>query len=122
MWLVSCKDGALADYLVCLTFMKRPFVSEAFVVYSHSRRSLQLCLVLDPDEEIDIQSWFPSFTVHYFDDDDTSLDQPLTIDACMLMSMSSSELVHTKNLSSMRSRLCKRLGLTIRDTCTVLEE
>jgi len=47
--------------------------------------------------------------VKRFDDDAVALDQPLTIDGCMLMGMSTCDLVHTKNLKNTRSRLCRRL-------------
>ena len=59
--------------------------------------------------ELDVASWFPMYTVKRFDDDAVALDQPLTIDGCMLMGMSTCDLVHTKNLKNTRSRLCRRL-------------
>ena len=76
----------------------------SFVVYDHKQGYLQLCCLIDEDEEVNNAShWFPNYTVQEFDDDIAELDQPLSIEGCMLISMSNSDLIHTKNLKNTRS-------------------
>ena len=96
-------------------------MTEAFVAYIHGRNLIQLCCLIHRDEEVKLRTWFPSYTVDEFDDNPTELDQPLTLEGCMLISLSSCDLVHTKNLKNTRSRLCDRLGLIIPAMSTVLE-
>jgi hypothetical protein len=120
MWIVSGAAATLSDYVVMVAFMSRSFVDEAFIIYGQGGGLLQACLIMN--EEVDVASWFPTYTATHFDDGDSALDQPLNIEACLLMGMSSSDLVHTKNLANTRSRLCKRLGLTMADTSVVIEE
>ena len=56
------------------------------------------CLI-DEDEEVNNPShWFPNYTIQEFDDDIAELDQTLSIEGCMLISMSNSDLIRTKNL------------------------
>ena len=66
-------------------------------------------------EEVNVKPWFPYFTVQEFDDefdaDTAALDQPLSMEVCMLICLPSCDLMHTKNLKNTRSRLCDRLGL-----------
>ena len=122
MWVVTSLCATLSDYTTMVEFMRREFVTEAFVVYDHRRSHLQLCCLIDEDEEVNNAShWFPHYTVHEFDDDIVELDQPLSIEGCMLISMSNSDLIHTKNLKNTRSHLCERLGLSIPATSTVLD-
>ena len=122
MWVVTSLCATLSDYTTMVEFMRREFVTEAFVVYDHKQSHLQLCCLIDEDEEVNNAShWFPNYTVQEFDDDIVELDQPLSMEGCMLISMSNSDLIHTKNLKNTRSRLCERLGLTVPAIATVLE-
>ena len=122
MWVVTSLCATLSDYTTMVEFMWWEFVTEACVVYDHRRSYLQLYCLIDEDEEVNNAShWFPHYTLQEFDDDIVELDQPLSIEGCMLISISSSDLIHTKNLKNTRSRLCERLGLTIPAIATVLD-
>lgn len=120
MWIVNSSQAALADYIVMLNYMKEEFVDEAFVSYNHTHGLMQLCLLVHEDEEIDIKHWFPMHAVAHYEDK-IELDQPLTIEACMLMGLTNSDLVHTKNLENTRSRLCRVLGIAVSATSVVVE-
>ena len=120
MWVVSRRDATLSDYLAMVVFMSEEFVSEAFVIYSHAQTMIQLCFQAIGDDELDVASWFPTYNVvnyNYF-----KLDQPLTIEGCMLMGMTMCDLVHTKNLSNTRGRLGRQLGLTMTETSVLVEK
>ena len=103
-------------------FLQREFVTEGFITFSSPRlESLQLCFVIDNDEEVNIKSWFPNYPVDYFDNDNTQLDQPVALESCMLIAMSTSDLIHTKNLKNTRSHLSSRLGIDVESSSAVLE-
>jgi hypothetical protein len=120
MWLVTAPKGNLSDYLVFVAFLARPFIREGFISFGDGL--LQLCVIIDEDEEVDLSGWFPGFTANQFNDTVPELDQPIGIHACLLVALTSSGMIHTKNLKNTRSRLAGRLGLTIADTDTVIEE
>ncbi|CAB9500263.1 expressed unknown protein [Seminavis robusta] len=121
MFLVTSLCATLADYATMVEFMKREFVTEAFVAYHHRHRYLQFCCLIHEDEEVNVRSWFPNYTVQEFDDDNIELDQPVTIQSCMLISMSNCDLIQTKNLKNTRLRICERLGLSIPAASTIVE-
>ena len=123
MWVVTGLCATLSDYITMVEFMRREFVTEAFVVYDHKQSHLQLCCLINKDEEVNSAShWFPNnYIIQEFDDDIAELDQPLSIESCMLISITNSDLIHTKNLKNTRSRLCERLGLTIPAIATILD-
>ena len=121
MWVVSVENATLSDYMAMMDFMQREFVTEAFTVFSQSSKRMQMCSLIHEDEEVDVKSWFSKYVVDYFDDRAAELDQPLTIEACMLLSMSEADLIHTKNLRNTRSRLCDRLGITLPALSVVVE-
>jgi hypothetical protein len=122
MYLISAPKGNLSDYLVMVSFLARSWVAEGFISFDGAGKLLQLCVIIDENEEVDVGGWFPTYTVNQFDDNVAALDQPIGIHACMLMALSSSDLIHTKNLKNTRSRLTRRLNLSIADTDTVVED
>ena len=123
MWVVTGLCATLSDYITMVEFMQREFVTEAFVVYDHKRGYLQLCCLINEDEEVNSAShWFPNnYNIQEFDDDIAELDQPLSIESCMLISIANSDLIHTKNLKNTRSCLCECLGLTIPAAARVID-
>lgn len=122
MWMVSVQSATLSDYLVLVAFMGNDFVNEAFIVYNHSQRIMQMCALIHDDEEVDVKTWFPLYAVNHCDDWSSTLDQPLAVDGLMMMGMAECDLVQCKNLENTRNRLCTRLGLTVAATSVVVEE
>jgi hypothetical protein len=120
MYLISAPKGNLSDYLVMVSFLARSWVAEGFISFGDGL--IQLCVIIDEDEEIDVGGWFPTYVTNRFDDTVPGLDQPIGIHACMMLAMSSCDIIHSKNLKNTRSRLAKRLNLTIADMDTVVEE
>jgi len=117
VWIVSARNASLADYMTMVSFMAKDFVTEAFATYCHRNGGLlQLCFLLN--EDVDVAKWFPIYSVEYCEWEG-KCDQPVTIDGCMLLGMSTCDLIHTKNLKNMRSRLAVRLGLVLDVTIVV---
>lgn len=112
MWVVTSLCATLSDYVTMVEFMQHESVTEAFVACDHRRNLLQLCCLMHEDEEVNMKSWFPSYAIQEFDNDTVELDQPLSIEGCVLISTSNSSLVHAKNLANTRLRLCDKLGQT----------
>ena len=52
MWVVTSLCATLSDYTTMVEFMRQEFVTEAFVVYDHRRSHLQLCCLIDEDQEV----------------------------------------------------------------------
>lgn len=122
MWVITAANVTLSDYVTMVEFMAKDFVAEAFTVYNHTQGTMQMCFLISEGKEIDVQTdWFPLYAVNYFDDNSGALDQPLSLEGCMLISMSGCDLIHTKNLRNTRSRIATRLTLTLPDEAVVVE-
>ena len=120
MWIVESLCATLADYMAMVRFMRKPFVAEAFVTYN-KRRQLQMCCQIHEDEEVNVRSWFPNYSVEEIDDF-MELDQSVSIEGCLLIGLSDCELIQTKNLKNTRLRLCQRLDIAVPATSIVTEE
>ena len=92
MWIVSACHANLSDYTAFVNFTKEDFVTEAFVVFNHSGRTMQLCFLVNEDDKADVRQWFPGHVVNHYDDNSSELDQPLSIEACMLIAVSNCQL------------------------------
>ena len=122
MWIVTSVSADLSDYTTMLEFLQKKFITEGFLAYSHRQSLIQLCFLIDEDENsIHPKTWFPSHNIREFDDDCIELDQAISLESCMLISLSSCDIVHTKNLKNTKMRLCERLGLEIDTTSAVIE-
>ena len=102
-------------------FLEREFVIEGFITFCCNQGLLHLYCVIDEDEEVNVKSWFPNCQVEHFDDANIELDQPTSLEGCMLISMHNSDLIQTKNLKNTRMRLCERLVIGVSGTSAVLE-
>ena len=121
MWIISSQCSSLPEYMAFVKFLKREFVIEGFITFCCNQGLLHLCCVIDEDEEVNVKSWFPNCQVEHFDDANTELDQPTSLEGCMLISMHNSDLIQTKNLKNTRMRLCERLVIGVSGTSAVLE-
>ena len=83
--------------------MARDFVSEGFICSSGGAIHL-CCIISDPEQ--DVAQWWPMYSVKRISED-LDVDQPVILEACMLISMSGCDLIQTKNLKNTRNRLAK---------------
>ena len=118
MWNVSINNPGISDYLIVLDFMGQEFVTEGFIVYNTTLDCMQVCAIAG--EDLDTKSWFPFYDVNHYSC--KGLDQPLSLEAIMMLGIKDCDMLHTKNLENTRRRLCDRLGKKIVDTSVVIEE
>ena len=116
MWVISAPV-TLPIYMTMVEFIEREFVTEGFI--SCSNGTMNMCVVCEPEQ--DVVSWWPTYPVKQIKDD-TDIDQPVTLEACMLVSMAKCDMIQTKNLKNMRRRIATRMGVEISDVSVVVDE
>jgi hypothetical protein len=109
-------NATLSDYLTLCNFLSKGDVEKGYVVYDHRSAMVCLGLKLHGDSDLNPPKLLPQYVFLFGEggiDDDDDLDQTFQIEDGLFLSMTSCDLVQTKNLSVERKAIAERLGIIL---------
>ena len=116
-YFIFSLKATLSDYLTMTDILASKDVEKGYVVYDHRTYTACLGMQLHEDSDLDPPKLLPQFICILGDTgiDTDDLDQPFGIHDGLFMSMTSCDLVCTKNLAAERSAIAERLGVKFED-------